>query len=72
MSNKSYVRNGHHINITVTEDKRGKWSWHYTIGAMGYTEMKDRPLPAAEIAMHEAENDANHKADRLPTGNDSE
>ncbi|MDR5815838.1 hypothetical protein QCE62_19815 [Caballeronia sp. LZ033] len=68
MPNKSYVRNGHHININVTEVKGGRWNWDYTIDALNYTALRERPAASEGGAMLEAENDANHKADNLPPG----
>ncbi|MDR5761917.1 hypothetical protein [Caballeronia sp. LZ035] len=68
MSNKNYVRNGHRININVTEAKRGRWDWYYTIDALNYTSLRERPAASEDLAMSEAERDANRKADSMPTG----
>ncbi|MCE4544629.1 MULTISPECIES: hypothetical protein [unclassified Caballeronia] len=68
MPQRSYVRNGHNINIDVSETKAGKWRWSYTIDAIDYTEMRDRPVASDGMAMLEAEHDANQKVDRMPAG----
>lgn len=69
MSTETYVRNGHHVEITVDSDPTGQCTWSYTIDADGFTEMRDRPLDSFEAAMQAAKTHANAKADALPAGN---
>lgn len=68
MAQREYIRNGHIINIDVDEGARERWHWSYTIDVEGYTEMRDRPRNSEGVAMLEAEQDANAKADRMPPG----
>lgn len=71
MPSHQYVRNGHRISIDVEEDHRGVWRWAYTINGSGLTELRDRPLRSERMALLQAQQDANTKAERLPRG-DSE
>ncbi|WP_186250763.1 hypothetical protein [Burkholderia gladioli] len=68
MTHKSYVRNGHWVEIDVEQNSRGYWSWSYTIDGVGYTAMEDRPLKNEGALMLEAEHHANSRVDRMPTG----
>ncbi|MFM0324421.1 hypothetical protein [Caballeronia glebae] len=68
MSTETYVRNGHHVEITIDHDPTGQCTWSYTVDADGYTEMRDRPLESPEAAMQAAKTHANAKADMLPAG----
>ena len=69
MSTETYVRNGHHVEITVDSDPTGQCTWSNTIDADGFTAMRDRPLDSFEAAMQAAKTHANAKADALPAGN---
>lgn len=68
MPSHRYVKNGHRISIDVEEDHRGVWPWTYTINGSGLTELRDRHLRSERMALLEAQQDANKKAERLPRG----
>jgi hypothetical protein len=69
MSSETYVRNGHHVAISIERDATGQCTWSYTIDADGFTEMRDRPLDSYEEALAAAQTHANAKADALPPEN---
>ena len=72
MSTETYVRNGHHVEITIDQDPTGQCTWSYTVDADGFTEMRDRPLDTHDAALEAAKNHANAKADMLPAGDDAQ
>lgn len=66
MQFEEHAYKGHTVTITLNEDKRGGWSWSYTIdGAGHYHCMQDRPVAARDIALLEARNDAEYHINQM-------
>ncbi|MFE8599815.1 hypothetical protein [Archangium violaceum] len=67
MPSETQSYKGHTIHIVVSEDKRGGWSWYYTIdGAAHYERMQEsRPNGARELAVSEAFNAAKWRIDSM-------
>lgn len=51
------------IQFTIhTDENNGRWRWSYTLGDK-FFEVRDRPLPSEELAIGEAEHDAQFHID---------
>lgn len=62
---KSFEHNGHNIDVSADQDRKGYWSWSYTIDGEHYTEMPDRPLKSETVILGEGIAAAIRHADRL-------
>lgn len=52
------------IHFTIhTDEKCGRWSWSYTLGAK-FHELRERSLSSEDIAVAEAEHDTHWRIDR--------
>ena len=59
---KQFEYKGHNVNISTIE-RKGRWSWSYTIDGIDYHAMQDRPIPSEGMAILEAAHDARYRID---------
>jgi hypothetical protein len=60
----TYNREYKSIQFTIyTSEVRGGWSWSCHLGKDVYFELRERPLPVEELAISEAEHQAQFRID---------